>query len=420
MTNYRHRTVEQAVVVPQEKLNFNQISRNLALFDEDGNSIDLAALANRPEQQLVHYNSGNNSELVATIPIDVTGTTKVVIYSIEIPDLEIGDVLYVTVDMQATNDQVYNALFSHQLILGETISTVVGTEITEASGTNITPDNHHMQFCRSGSIVVASTARKFVNFVAVSAASNALAGHTMTIDADYGRLSVMRLRTVSGVLGSVPIISDDTPSSVTVFSSAKILELLSTLTEDVGDALGVAELEIDVAALQAGRSSADSFISSPVSTLARQNVGTSTGTVASGTALAARAKTLTAGTYTKVRFCTGTTAPAGLTDFRVGVWNATDGTPLATSANVSATVTAASTLYEIALTSPLSLALGQEVYIGVAVLGTTPGTYRGNASFTQINDIAPSISKARTGWAGGTLMQLTSSYSGIIWAELIP
>lgn len=420
MTNLRHRTVEQAVVVPQDKLNYNQISRNLALFDEDGNSIDLGALANRPEQQLVHYSTGNSSELVATIPINLTASEKIVVYSIEIPDLEIGDVLYVTADMQATNDQTYNALFSTQIILGETISTVAGTEITEGAGTNITPDNHHMQFCRSGSVVVASTSRKFVNFVAAAAASNALEGHEMTIDSDYGRLSVMRLRTVSGVLGSVPIISDDTSSLVTVYSSAKILELLSTLTDDVGAALGISEIEADVEALQMRQPAAEAFASSPVATLARQNVATSVGTVASGTSLAARARVLASGVYTKVRFCTGTTAPSGLTDFRVGVWNASDGTPIETSANASATVTAASTLYEISLSNPVSLTIGQEVYIGVAVVGTTPGTYRGNASFNQINDISPSVSKARTGWAGGALMNLTASYSGIIWAELIP
>lgn len=169
-----------------------------------------------------------------------------------------------------------------------------------------------------------------------------------------------------------------------------------------------------------GDGTLDEMSSSLVSTMPRQYVGSSLGTVASGTIVAGRAKVVRAGVFSKIRFCTGTTAPSGITDFRGGVWDSSATTVLATTNNESASVIAASTVYELSFPSPITLAANQEIYIGIAVVGTTPGTYRGIASFSGINNLDPAISKARTSWAGGTLLSLTSSYSGIPWAELVP
>lgn len=376
-------------------------------------------LQQTPSQQLARYATGDAGELVATLPIATIAPTKFSVYSLEIPDLAAGDVLLALADFQGTHEQSYNVLFSTQILACETADGTAGTEVSEGAGTNITPGNHHMQVSRSGSLVVTNPARRFINLVASAAASNALPGHELVVDQDYGRLTVLRIRTVAGVSGLVPTVNDDAPSLATTYSSAKVLQLLADLPEEVAGLLDLALLEAEVDTLRRQRSTAEVTASSPVATLVRQNVGTSVGTVGSGTGFAARARVTQSGLYGKVRFCTGTTAPAGITDLRVGVWSTVDGTPRASSANASATVNAASTLYEIALTAPIELAEGEEVYLGVAVVGTTPGTYRGNASFTAINNLEPAISKARTAWAGGTLPTLTSSYSGIIWAELV-
>lgn len=145
---------------------------------------------------LLPFTTGDNSESVTSIPL---GTTQVrtVIFTYQLPDLQVGDWLHVVCDMQATNPYSYNALFSTQLILADSPTATVGTEITEASGTNITPDMHHMQVCRSGSLPVVSTtvaARRYVNFVGGAASTKALAGHRLTIDQDYGRLFGYRIR----------------------------------------------------------------------------------------------------------------------------------------------------------------------------------------------------------------------------------
>jgi hypothetical protein len=141
--------------------------------------------------------TADSSEKVASLPIAVSGATKYVVFSVEIPDLAIGDHVVAQADFQVTNDYTYNALCSHQLILSDTATGTTGTEISEASGTNVTPGNHHMQFTRAGALTVAATTRRFVNLVAYSQASQAAAGDLLTVDADYGRLSVQRYRTVA-------------------------------------------------------------------------------------------------------------------------------------------------------------------------------------------------------------------------------
>ena len=110
----------------------------------------LDELLNLPNQQIVRYATGDSGELVTSLPIAVSSPTKSVIFSIEIPDLAVGDLIYVTADMQATNDEGYNAVFTTQIIAMDTPTATAGTEITEAAGFNITPDTHHGQVCRAG------------------------------------------------------------------------------------------------------------------------------------------------------------------------------------------------------------------------------------------------------------------------------
>lgn len=161
------------------------------------------------------------------------------------------------------------------------------------------------------------------------------------------------------------------------------------------------------------------FPSSPVSTMSRLILDSSSGTITSGWNVGVRARVVTSGTYTKIRFCTGTTVPAGLTDIRGGVWDSAQ-QPLGTTANAIATVVAANTVYELPLTPALPLVAGQDVFLGFAVAGATIPTFRGRASFSAINGIAPVLSLLRTGWTGGALLPLSSNASALPWVELVP
>lgn len=141
-----------------------------------------------------HYNSGNDSEKVSTLPVPIAAdeTHKRVIFSLIVPELAAGDILQVMSEFQVTNDLGYNVMCMSQVILAENENAVVGREITEANGRNVTPAAHHDSFPKVGSLTVDTEGTKYVNVVAWCAASNAEPGASVTIDADYGRLSIIR------------------------------------------------------------------------------------------------------------------------------------------------------------------------------------------------------------------------------------
>jgi hypothetical protein len=129
-----------------------------------------------------------------------------------------------------------------------------------------------------------------------------------------------------------------------------------------------------------------------------------------------------AGTYTKLRICTGGTAPAGLTDLRTCVW-ASNGTLLQSSANVSATVTATNTMYEIALGASVALTEQQAVYLGVAWTGTTLNL-RGAAQVSSLTALRGNrtfpTAIATSGYASGVPgnLNLANATGSVLWAEL--
>lgn len=138
-----------------------------------------------------HGNSGDASERAATLPMP---TEKRVVFSVEVPDLAIGDVLIALGEIQVTNPYTYNAMLGSQVILADTPTATAGTEVTEAATTNITPAMHHYLMARVGSHVASRSDRRFANLVAYASASLAQTGDALTVDNDYGRLAVLRVR----------------------------------------------------------------------------------------------------------------------------------------------------------------------------------------------------------------------------------
>lgn len=160
--------------------------------------------------------------------------------------------------------------------------------------------------------------------------------------------------------------------------------------------------------------------SSTVSTMPRQIATNSVGgTTASGTIIAALATCSAAATYRKIRFCTGSTAPV-LTDARAGIWNGATGGIMAQTDNSASLVNTSNTLFELILQGTLDLIVGQQVYIGLALIGTTIGTYFGTPGHAAINSIQPQLTRIKTGWTTGPLTDLSgTSSNGILWAELV-
>lgn len=144
-------------------------------------------------------------------------------------------------------------------------------------------------------------------------------------------------------------------------------------------------------------------------------------TLATGTKYGAVAFARKAGTYNNVVFCTGASTPSAVTDLKVAVWDSS-GTLLQASANVSGTVTVASTVYEIPLAAGVTLTAGQRIYIGFAFIGTTLNV-RGAAGVAAMVGTRTgrtfTTARANGSWAGGTVTTLSTGGTGIIpWCEL--
>jgi hypothetical protein len=158
--------------------------------------------------------------------------------------------------------------------------------------------------------------------------------------------------------------------------------------------------------------------SSNVSTMGRL-LATSNLNLTTGTVYGVLAYAKTAGTFSKIRFVTGSTAPSGLTEVRLGVYNASN-TLLGSTADIHATVTAASTLYDnIALGTPITTTVGQPLYLAIAYTGASLQV-KGSSLAAGMSGLAPVLSKAVV-YGGGTLPPFGGSASGnLVWIELVP
>jgi hypothetical protein len=155
---------------------------------------------------------------------------------------------------------------------------------------------------------------------------------------------------------------------------------------------------------------------SNVSTMSRliaaTNLGLTTGTVYGILAFAK-----TAGTFTKIRFATGTSAPSAVTEIRLGVYNSSN-VLLAETGNISGTVTSATTLYDnIALGSGVTITAGQQLYLAIAFTGATLNV-KGATLTNGMPSLSPVISKT-VAYSGGALPTLGSGSTGnVVWIEL--
>lgn len=162
---------------------------------------------------------------------------------------------------------------------------------------------------------------------------------------------------------------------------------------------------------------------SDMGTLPRVLVTSSAGSFGSGNPIAMAAVAKASRSFTQIRFRTNSTAPSGTyTDCRAGVWAADGVTKVSETANAVATVTAASTVYTLALGTTVTVTRGDILYLGVAFIATSMPTICGIAGFASTLNITPVIARQGSGWTtGSTLPNLSSSNSAAMpWIELVP
>lgn len=155
---------------------------------------------------IVFYESGQLSERTTTLPValeTVTPADMRVIYSVKVSDLRAGDLLVAMSEAEFTNDLGHNCMLASRLRLTSSVTDVDGGyEMGEDNAFNITPDMHHgtsvkhaMYRVRPQDILANF---EYVNLICWSADSAFYhtPGTSLTVEQDYGRLSVLK---ISGV-----------------------------------------------------------------------------------------------------------------------------------------------------------------------------------------------------------------------------
>jgi len=139
-------------------------------------------------------NSGNDSELVISIPVTKDYYVKTVIYSVPVGDLSVGDTLLVQSEMESTNSLGFNIMQCSYITVADSPDAVTGNDATEDNCYNVIPDVHHGVTPKVGSFTVTEDMTdQYVNLVVYSAASKATPTSTLRIEPDYGRLIVTKI-----------------------------------------------------------------------------------------------------------------------------------------------------------------------------------------------------------------------------------
>ena len=159
--------------------------------------------------------------------------------------------------------------------------------------------------------------------------------------------------------------------------------------------------------------------SSNVPTMDRMSA-TSSLNLTSGSAYAVRTVVRKTGMYSRIRFCTASTAPVGITDLRAAVFSTTSYTAISQTLNIAALATAGNTIIEAALATPIGLTLGSQVMLGLGFVGTTLQV-RGAALSSALAGLDPVLAKTGSLLLGGELTTVGGSATGnIVWMELLP
>jgi hypothetical protein len=157
-------------------------------------SVPYALFAKKSGDSLAHTNSGNSSELINSLPV-TTGTPYImkVIYSQQLNNIKINEVIQTMCEYEVTNDLGFNVMIGTVILLADSPTATTGIEITEANAFNVTPGMHHGVIVKVGSYdVTANYPSKYINVVGYAAGNAASSGDTIKVEQDYGRLSVFR------------------------------------------------------------------------------------------------------------------------------------------------------------------------------------------------------------------------------------
>jgi len=145
-------------------------------------------------QSITVYDSGDNSELVSSIPVASGAYQFQTVYSIPLGDLHVGDTLLIQTEMETTNDLGYNVMIASYVLLGDSPTATKGIEMTERNGYNVSANMHHGTMVKVGSYpVTEDLTNQYANVVLYAASTRATATSTIAVEQDYGRLIITKI-----------------------------------------------------------------------------------------------------------------------------------------------------------------------------------------------------------------------------------
>ena len=123
--------------------------------------------------------------------LQINPVVEQVLYSVKIPEIKQGDVLKVSTEFEATNDNAFNVMIGAKIILADSNKKTKGELIDQANGFNVTQNMHHGVVSKSRTWKAESTYNdKYVNVVIWSLSVNAFPNDRLKIEKGYGHLDV--------------------------------------------------------------------------------------------------------------------------------------------------------------------------------------------------------------------------------------
>lgn len=156
---------------------------------------------------ILHYELPSGSELIDHLPL-AKPYKRYTVYSLALPDLEVGDIVWCQSQIEATNDLGFNVVFSHAMMVHTKRIILSGAlewpkdgaeyhwqwvRPAVPCGENITPDIHHSSRWPGGAFTVKQKGTHWVSLIAYSSSTAASAGDKIKIES-YGGLSAVVFR----------------------------------------------------------------------------------------------------------------------------------------------------------------------------------------------------------------------------------
>ncbi len=142
------------------------------------------------------YTTGDSSELTEVIPVtsNTTGPENAIIFSLKVSDLKCGDVVHAFAEFQVTNDQSYPIDVSSQIVLASDTSSP-SHPLSRVNGLRLSHAMHHGTIVKQGAVEITpeifESSMRYVQVLCHAQAHEPPVGDSLTVNQDYGRLSIM-------------------------------------------------------------------------------------------------------------------------------------------------------------------------------------------------------------------------------------